>query len=373
MTTPTSGPRQQMRDRMRGYDDRRAGWARSIRSRWYGLPRPARWLGLLALVVVLYLLPIIQPPILTTPDSDFGSVLFDAALFALVAIGLNVVIGMAGLLDLGYVGFYAVGAYSVAMFGSPNSSLGTGYPWLVCVPIAIALSMLAGVILGGPTLRLRGDYLAIVTLGFGEIVRLTAVNSNALGAAAGITGVPFPPGKKPDGTDIFSILNINAFYWLALTVIFIVVLGVRNLENSRVGRSWLAIREDEDAAELMGVPTFRFKLWAFAIGAAVGGLSGSLFAGRQGFINPDSFALQLSILFVAAVVLGGAGNLLGVVTGAVVIAYLPERFRGFADYRIFVFGLALIIVMIFRPQGIIPNRRRATELAVRTEEVAEGA
>jgi branched-chain amino acid transport system permease protein len=123
----------------------------------------------------------------------------------------------------------------------------------------------------------------------------------------------------------------------------------------------------------MGVPTFRFKLWAFAIGAAVGGLSGSLFAGRQGFINPDSFALQLSILFVAAVVLGGAGNLLGVVTGAVVIAYLPERFRGFADYRIFVFGLALIIVMIFRPQGIIPNRRRATELAVRTEEVAEGA
>jgi branched-chain amino acid transport system permease protein len=373
MSSSDGGFRERMTERLRGYDDRRAGWARGIRVRWDDLPSPVRWVVFLAGVALLYLLPIIKPPILTTPESDFGSVLFNVALFALVAIGLNVVIGMAGLLDLGYIGFYAVGAYSVAVFGSPNSQLGTGYSWLVCVPIAIALSMVAGVILGGPTLRLRGDYLAIVTLGFGEIVRLTAINSSALGAAAGITGIPHPPGKKPDGTDIFSILNINAYYWLALSVIFVIVFMVKNLERSRVGRSWLAIREDEDAAELMGVPTFRFKLWAFAIGAAVGGLSGALFAGRQGFINPDSFTLQLSILFVAAVVLGGAGNMLGVVTGAVLIAYLPERFRGFEDYRIFVFGLALIVVMIFRPQGLIPNRRRATELAVRTEEVAEVA
>jgi branched-chain amino acid transport system permease protein len=353
-------------------DNRRLEAVREMRERWSALPRPVRWAVFVALAVLLYLLPVIEPPIITTPDSDFGSVLFTVALCCLIAVGLNVVIGLAGLLDLGYVGFYAVGAYSVAVFSSPRSSIAASYPWLVCVPIAIALSMAAGVILGGPTLRLRGDYLAIVTLGFGEIVRLTAVNSNALGAAQGITQIPHPPGSKPDGTPLFSVLNGDAYYWLALSVIFVIVLGVRNLERSRVGRSWLAIREDEDAAEMMGVPTFRFKLWAFAIGAAVGGLSGALFAGKQGFINPESFPLLISILFVAAVVLGGSGNLIGVISGAIVVSYLPERFRGFADYRFFVFGLALMVVMIFRPQGLLPNRRRAVELEVARKEAVEG-
>ena len=270
---------------------------------------------------------------------------------------------MAGLLDLGYIGFYATGAYSVAVFGSPDSDLNTKYPWVVCIPIAIAISMLAGVILGGPTLRLRGDYLAIVTLGFGEIIRLIAVNSSLLQGQRGIRQIPRPPGKHSDGLPLFGVLDAKPYYWLVLTIIVLVILAVRNLERSRVGRSWLAIREDEDAAALMGVPTFQFKLWAFAIGAAIGGLSGALFASKQGFINSDSFALFTSILFVAAVVLGGSGNLIGVIVGAILVSYLTERFRGFQEYRYLVFGLALVTLMIFRPQGLIPNRRRAAEIA----------
>jgi branched-chain amino acid transport system permease protein len=159
------------------------------------------------------------------------------------------------------------------------------------------------------------------------------------------------------------VLDAKPYYWLVLTNIIIVIIAVGNLERSRVGRSWLAIREDEDAAELMGVPTFRFKLWAFAIGAAIGGLSGALFASKQGFINSNSFILLTSILFVAAVVLGGSGNLIGVILGAVLVSYLPERFRNFQETRYLVFGLALVVLMIFRPQGLIPNRRRAAEIA----------
>jgi len=354
--------------RLRSADNRRATAVAGIRSRWSALPRGTRWAVGLLLVVLVYLLPVIDPPVITTPDSDFATVLFTVTVYVLAALGLNVVVGMAGLLDLGYVGFYAVGAYSVAVFASPNSALATRYPWLVTVPIAIALAMLAGVILGTPTLRLRGDYLAIVTLGFGEIVRLTALNSQPLGAAAGITEVPHPPGTRPNGSPLFSVIDARPYFWLGLTVIFIVVALIRNLENSRVGRSWLAIREDEDAAELMGVPTFRFKLWAFAIGAAVGGLSGALFAGKQGFINPESFPVLTSMLFLAAVVVGGAGNKLGVTVGATLVAYLPERFRGFADQRFLVFGIALIVMSALRPQGLIPNRRRSVELEDRMAE-----
>jgi branched-chain amino acid transport system permease protein len=220
--------------------------------------------------------------------------------------------------------------------------------------------MFAGLVLGTPTLRLRGDYLAIVTLGFGEIIRICAVNLGWLGAAAGISGVPRPPTVGPLK---FGVLDQKPYYWLALTMIFVVVFFMRRLERSRVGRAWTAIREDEDAAELMGVPTFVFKLWAFAIGAAIGGLSGALFAGRQAFINPESFPLIFSILVLAAVVLGGAGNLPGVILGAVLISYLPERIRSFQETRFFIFGVALVIVMIFRPAGLLPSRRRAMEVA----------
>jgi branched-chain amino acid transport system permease protein len=363
-------------------DDKRVRAVTGLRERWKALPRPWRVAALTGLVVLLYSLPGLELPLISTPDTDFNSVLFLCAVYVLVAVGLNVVIGLAGLLDLGYIGFYAVGAYSVAILGSPNSPVVKEYPWIVCVPIGIALTMLSGVILGWPTLRLRGDYLAIVTLGFGEIIRVFALNSGITNGNRGITAVPSPGGTWPEwlgwfpgivpGTKIFSVTSTVSYYWLALTLVLVCMLGVRRLENSRVGRSWLAIREDEDAAEIMGVPTFKYKLWAFAIGAALGGLSGALFFSKQTFVNAQTFDLFTSILWVAAVVVGGAGNQLGVTVGAILLAYLPERFRGFADYRLLAFGLALILMTTFRPQGLIPSQRRSSELKDRAKEVAAG-
>jgi branched-chain amino acid transport system permease protein len=312
-------------------------------------------------------------------------VLFTCAIYVLIAIGLNVVIGLAGLLDLGYVGFFAIGAYSVALFGSVQSPVVKALQerfdmpqtwavaWAVCIPIALALTMISGVILGWPTLRLRGDYLAIVTLGFGEIIRIVIRNSTTWsGGPAGVAAIPGPQGAPSADNNIFGLIDAKPWYWLALTVVLFVVFLVRRLENSRVGRAWLAVREDEDAAAVMGVYPFKFKLWAFAIGAALGGLSGFLFASRQGFIEPNQFNAQLSILFVAMVVVGGSGNMAGVALGAFLLAYLPERFRDFAEWRFLVFGLALVLVMLLRPQGLIPSRRRARELKDRQEEVPAG-
>ncbi len=342
---------------LRQADDARIRGLASVGVRWRALPRPARIAICVAAVAALYLLPLWgSPPLINTPGTDFVDVLATRiAIFVLAAIGLNVVVGQAGLLDLGFVAFYAIGAYTVAVLSAEHGSV----PFALAVPVAIAVAMSAGILLGTPTLRLRGDYLAIVTLGFGEIIRIVAVNTDWLGGPRGISNIPKPPNVGPLE---FKLLDAKPYYWLALTAIIVVVVFVRRLERSRVGRAWTAIREDEDAAELMGVPTFKFKLWAFAIGAGVGALSGSLYAGRVGFINPGNFPFTLSVLFLAAVVLGGAGNLAGVILGGVVIAYLPERFRGFEDKRFLVFGIALVVMMIFRPQGLIPNRRVAAEM-----------
>jgi branched-chain amino acid transport system permease protein len=263
------------------------------------------------------------------------------------------------------VAFFAVGGYAMAL-------LGTRAHWNFweVLPVAVLFAAASGLILGAPTLRLRGDYLAIVTLGFGEIIHNTANNLNNIGGPRGISNIPHPPNVNTALFHLrFGVLDPKPYYWLCVTLILLVILAVRRLERSRVGRAWTAIREDEDAAELMGVPTFKFKLWAFAMGAAVGGLAGAVFAGQQGFINPESFQIQLSILFLAAVVVGGAGNRLGVVVGAVLVAYLPERFRELAEYRILVFGLALLLMSVFRPQGLLPSKRREVELAVRREAV----
>ncbi|MGE0877547.1 MAG: branched-chain amino acid ABC transporter permease [Acidimicrobiia bacterium] len=325
--------------------------------RWRALSRQQRLIAFLAFLVVLYTLPLWKPPLIYTPQTDFVGTLFaPVILYVMVAVGLNVVVGQAGMLDLGYVAFYAIGAYTVGILSVQHAS----WPFWACVPVAVAAAMVAGVLLGTPTLRLRGDYLAIVTLGFGEIIRITAKYKEWLGASRGIDRIPRPPALGPLK---FELLDAKPYYWLGLTVLIFVIFLTKRLETSRVGRAWTAIREDEDAAELMGVPTFRFKLWAFAIGAAVGGLSGALFAGRQSSIGPETFNLTLSILFLAAVVLGGAGNLPGVILGAVMIAYLPERFRFFAEKRVLVFGLALVVLMIFRPEGLLPSRRRAQEIA----------
>ncbi|MEU7902467.1 ABC transporter permease subunit [Actinoplanes sp. NPDC049118] len=363
-----------------------------VGSRFRGLPKWQRVAGFAAFVVFLYYLPLLGIPGLTwlrTDSIDGGNnwagVLFTCAIYVLIAIGLNVVIGLAGLLDLGYVGFFAIGAYSVALFGSRQSpvvqALQEKYDlppewavaWAVCIPIALALAMISGVILGWPTLRLRGDYLAIVTLGFGEIIRIVVRNSVSWsGGPAGVAAIPGPQGAPSADNNIFGLIDPKPWYWLALTVVLVVVFLVRRLENSRVGRAWLAVREDEDAAAVMGVNPFKFKLWAFAIGAALGGLSGFLFASRQGFIEPNQFNANLSILFVAMVVVGGSGNMAGAALGAVLLAYLPERFRDFAEYRFLVFGLALVLVMLLRPQGLLPSRRRTRELKDRQEEVAAG-
>ena len=325
-------------------------------------------------VIALYMAPFwidipVLGPIIDTPGTQFSTVLNDQVIiFVLVALGLNVVVGLAGLLDLGYVGFYAVGAYVTAILTSAHGNL----PWLLSLPIAVVVSMLFGVILGAPTLRLRGDYLAIVTLGFGEIIRLTAKNMDWLGASRGISNIKKPPsifGLK------FGVIDPKPYYYLGLTLVLIVVFVLHRIEYSRVGRAWVAIREDEDAAELMGVHTFKFKLWAFTIGAAVGGLAGVHYAGKVGFINPDNFPLQLSILFLAAVVLGGSGNMYGAILGGVLVAYVPERLRNFADKRVFVFGVVLVLMMVFRPEGILPKRvgdeHKKRQRSSRNEEVAQ--
>ncbi len=350
-------------DRLRELDARRAAWARGLSAPWNRRSRNVRWgLGFLG-IVMLYVLPLRNWPIIGTPDANWASVLFyPIAIYVLCAIGLNVVVGYSGLLDLGYVAFFAVGAYTVAILGGSNGSTWSwppSWPWLVCVPFGVAVAIVSGIVLGTPTLRLRGDYLAIVTLGFGEIIRVTINNSEGLGGARGLTSLPQPTDVGPLK---FGVLDSKPYYWLALTVIIGVIVLMRRLEGSRVGRAWTAIREDEDAAELMGVPTFKFKLWAFAIGAAVGGLSGTLFAGYTPSVVPDQFRLILSILFLAAVVLGGSGNIPGVILGAFLVGYLPERFRNFQEWRIFLFGLALVVMMIFRPQGILPSRQRSVEL-----------
>jgi branched-chain amino acid transport system permease protein len=374
-------------DKLEAADEKRLKVRKGISDRWRGLPNWQRWLFVAAAIGLLYYMPYFGVPglnLIRTDMSDKGAswsgVLFLCAIYALVAIGLNVVIGLAGLLDLGYIGFFAIGAYSVALFGSTDSpvvkmlqaklglSEAWAVPWAICIPIAIAFTMISGVLLGWPTLRLRGDYLAIVTMGFGEIIRIIARNSAFTNANLGVNNIPGPEGPASVDNTVFGVVDPTPWYWLALTIVLLLVVGVRRLEHSRVGRSWAAVREDEDAAAVMGVHGFRFKLWAFAIGACLGGVSGMLFASRQGYIEPGNFNLVLSITFVAMVVIGGSGNMMGVALGAVLLTYLPERFRDFIDWRPFMVGVALVVVMVLKPTGLIPSRRRARELKDRAEE-----
>ena len=362
--------------------------------RWQALPKPVKVLVWIAVALLFYALPLLNPPLLSTPDSDFGSVMFTVASYGLVALGLNIVLGYAGLLDLGYVGFYAIGAYTVGVAGSLHGKL----PFVVLIVLAVTISTASGLLLGAPTLRVRGDYLAIVTLGFGEIIRLVALNTEWLNQARGITDIPRPPSLDlfevprlvwnglTATVDLgnqstflkFGLIDGVPYYWLALSVIILILIADVLLQSSRVGRAWEATREDEEAAELNGVPTFRYKLLAFAMGAFIGGLSGALYASRTGSINPDTFIINLSMLFLAAVVIGGQGNRWGALIGAVVVGYLPERFRDFAEFRVVVFGLLLLLLANFRPQGLLPPRRarraqKANELQQELEGTEEGA
>ncbi len=331
----------------------------AARERASALTVPAwlRWVGLAALAAFVLVYP-------TTLQPFWQTVLVDQmGVFALLAVGLNVVVGFAGLLDLGYIAFFAIGAYSTAYWTGklPVHPPFTLNPFLV-MPIAVVTAMVAGLILGAPTLRLRGDYLAIVTLGFGEIVRITAVNSDHItNGPQGAFGIPHFSAFGYHWT-----LDSLPYYYLLLVVTVVIVFAFRRLDNSRVGRAWAAIREDEVAAAATGISTLRYKLLAFAIGASTSGFAGVIYASKVGFVSPDNFPLLLSILVLTMVIFGGMGNIYGVILGAAVLGWLPNLLRDYvpAPDRFIYFGALLILMMIFRPQGLIPSRRRAREIAL---------
>jgi branched-chain amino acid transport system permease protein len=318
-----------------------------------------------AIYLVLLVLAVLLPEIL---QPFWQRVLVDQiGIFVLLALGLNVVVGYAGLLDLGYIAFFAIGAYTTAYFTGalPVHPIFHLNPFLV-LPVAVIACLIAGVVLGGPTLRLRGDYLAIVTLGFGEIVRITAVNSDKItNGPRGAFGIPHF-SLHLLGINYKWTLNSVPYYYLLLVFVIGVMIALNRLENSRVGRAWTAIREDEVAAAATGVPTLRFKLLAFAIGASTSGFAGVLYASKIGVVSPDNFPLTLSILVLVLVIFGGMGSLPGVVIGAAVLQWLPNvlRDRVPPPDRPIYFGALLIVMMIFRPQGIIPSRRRSREIAM---------
>jgi branched-chain amino acid transport system permease protein len=317
----------------------------------------------LALLVVALVALLVVPPQLQPAYQT--NLVNNVMVYALLALGLNVVVGYAGLLDLGYIAFFAIGAYSAAYWSGrlpiqPPVELNL----FLALPLAVAAAMLAGVLLGAPTLRLRGDYLAIVTLGFGEIVRITAVNADTItNGPPGVIGIPkfrffgyeFPRTPLP-------------YYYLALGIIAVVFLAFRRLNESRVGRAWAAIREDEVAAAASGVRTVYFKLLAFAIGASTAGLAGVFSASKVSFVSPANFLLLFSILVLVYVILGGMGSLVGVIIGAALGEFLPFYLRAKVapEDRFIYFGALLVVMMVFRPQGMIPSRRRQRELQTHT-------
>jgi branched-chain amino acid transport system permease protein len=318
---------------------------------WEGANAAQRTVFRIVLIGIFYALPLLNNPIIDTPETSFDSVLFyPLIMFSLMAVGLNVVVGKSGILDLGYVAFFAIGAYTHAVM-----SIHTALNFWEILPIAMALAMLAGVILGLPALRLRGDYLAIITLGFGEIVRIVAVNTEAIGGAAGITDIPGPTSLF--GIE-FTVMDPRPYYWLTLTMLLLVIWGVMRLSHRKPGRAWEAIREDEDVAEFMGVATLKYKLWAFIIGGAVGGLAGAVYASQIRSIQPELFSLNLSIMILACVVFGGMGNIWGVIVGAVILGYIPEKLRFLSEYRIIFFGLLMVVMMNIRPNGLLPRQKR---------------
>ena len=326
-----------------------------------------------------------------------------ALLYIMLALGLNIVVGFAGLLDLGYIAFYAVGAYLYALLSSPHLAVafpalapGLHWPVWVILPLGALVAGTFGVILGAPTLRLRGDYLAIVTLGFGEIIRIFMNNLNRpvnlTNGPQGITQIdPISIGGVSLGRSVevagFVIPSVYLYYYLFLIATLAVVFVSIRLEDSRIGRAWVAIREDEIAAKSCGINTRNIKLLAFAMGASFGGVAGGLFAGFQQFVSPESFTLLESIMVLCMVVLGGMGHIPGVIFGGILLTVLPEALRYGAvpvqtalfgkvlsppeSLRMLLFGLALILVMLYRPAGLWPSATRKRELAV-AREAAEG-
>ncbi|HEY3211116.1 MAG TPA: branched-chain amino acid ABC transporter permease [Actinomycetota bacterium] len=337
-----------------------------VRRRIGEMPKEGRTglsiLGMIVLLLVLWRLPFLI-------GSTLSQVLGTVGIFVLMGLGLNIVVGYAGLLDLGYVAFFAVGAYIAALFTGANlvTSLGeTATPAFVlhlnfyaAVPLVILTAAFVGLLIGAPVLRLRGDYLAIVTLGFGEIARVLITSDwlrNALGGAQGLRDVTDAPLAG------LSFRSETYFYYLVLAFCLLAVYVSWRLSNSRVGRAWSAMREDEQVAEAMGVSTVKYKLLAFAIGASVGCLSGALFAVKLGSLTPVSFNILVSITALAVIILGGMGSIPGVIVGGLVLIGLPGILSEFEEYRLLLYGGVLVAIMILRPQGLVPNVRRMHEL-----------
>ena len=313
-------------------------------------PRPSAWAGLTTILdtpakrgiaIALLLAVMVAAPMV------FGQyatvILTNALLYTILALGLNIVVGYAGLLDLGYAAFFAVGAYSVGILTTTF-----GWNFWATIPVAVLAAMLAGIIIGGPTLRLRSDYLAIVTLGFGEIVRIAARNLKITGSASGISGIEQP---WLFGWHIATPID---FYYVFLVLAIIGMLVSVRLANSRLGRAWLYVRHDEDAAEAMGINRVRVKLAAYVIGAIYGSIGGAFFAANLGAISPDSFSFKQSTLFLMAVILGGMGKIPGVILGAFIVVLAPEVLRDFGSFRYLIFAVGLLLIMLYRPSGIWP-------------------
>lgn len=297
--------------------------------------------GILAVVVAL---------IAATPfmPNYYIRIVNSLLIYVLLGIGLNIVIGYAGLLDLGFVAFYAVGAYTYAILAS--GQFGLHWSLLEIFPVAMVLGAIMGILLGIPVLRLRGDYLAIVTLGFGEIIRIILNNMNELtGGPQGIA--------RLDKAHLFGVefARPAEIYWLLLIVVCITGVLVFRMQESLLGKAWAAVREDQDAARGVGIDTTRVKLAAFATSATIGSVAGVIFAASQRFVSPESFTLQESVLIVLMIVIGGIGNILGVIVGAAILILLPEVLREFAEWRVLFLGLLMVFLIIIRPAGIVPR------------------
>ncbi|WP_119273494.1 ABC transporter permease subunit [Taklimakanibacter deserti] len=305
--------------------------------------RAPRWLAFLLIAVAVAL--IVATPFL---PNYYIRVVNSLLIYILLGIGLNIVVGYAGLLDLGFVAFYAVGAYTYALLAS--NQIGVHLPLLAILPIAALIGATTGILLGLPVLRLRGDYLAIVTLGFGEIIRIVINNMDRL--TNGPKGIP-----ALDRVDVLgiSVARPAGIFWLLVVTCILAGLAAWRLQTSILGKAWAAIREDQDAAAGVGVNTTNAKLAAFAISATIGSIAGVIFAASQRFVSPESFTLQESILIVLLIVIGGIGNILGIIAGAAILILLPEILREFAEWRILFLGLLMVVLIIIRPGGIVPR------------------
>ena len=309
----------------------------------------------------LILLAVIFPLFANNYMIDVG---ITCLIYVCLGLGLNIVVGLCGLLDLGYIAFYAVGAYSYSLL-----NLTFGLSFWSALPIGIVLGMIVGCIIGYPTLKMRGDYLAIVTLGFGEIVRLVLNNWDSLTAGPnGLFGMKRPvlyyPGIEDGGLTLITyyLKSLPALYYLILIIAILTIIGVRRLDNSRIGRAWIAIREDEVAAELSGVPTTWIKLLAYALGAAFASVAGAFFAAKLSYTNPNFFLFMESCIVLCIVVLGGVGSIPGIIVAAFVLIAAPEVFRELENYRMLAFGAIMTTMMIIKPEGLIPASRRRREL-----------